>query len=122
MLTEEQLAEYATKFPRCKHVVFNDLEMIFRKPTRAEVAMHATALEDTQQKPFADEQLARCIVVYPDRNAFASILEEYPYLPRSTVVGTAMMKLLGLIQDSEAKSYGSASKGSGSPPANTPAG
>jgi hypothetical protein len=121
MLTDDEIDALRLKHGRIKHLTYNGLEMVFAKPTRAQIQMHASALEDPQRKPFADEELARLLVKVPDRETFNRFVEEYPYAVKSRAIGTALNQLVGLIEDDEAKPWGSASMPNGSPHATTPA-
>ena len=103
-LTVEQVDAMRAAHGRVKHIVYNGHDIVFRKPKRFEVQQHAMKLEEPAQRPFADEQLAQLLVVYPSREKFIELLEEYPYLIRNDQIGGALAKLTGLVQDEEAKS------------------
>lgn len=130
-IADEHLIELERAHGRIKHVVYNGVDLVFRKPKRTECHAHAAKLDNPQEKISADEQLAQLLIVQCGsvsspaaevRKAFLSLLDDYPYLVRSADVGTALAKLSGLVQDDEAKSYGSASTPSGSPLTSTQAG
>jgi hypothetical protein len=130
MLSEERLMALEAEHKKIKHVVYNGVDLVFRKPKRSECREHAAKLEDPAQKPDADDQLAQQIIVQCGiaegpmnaRAAFLALLDEYPYLTKSAAVGNALGKLTGVLQDEDAKSYGSKSTGNAAPPINTPAG
>lgn len=121
MLSDAELDALRATHGKIQAVRYNGNTLVFRKPTRAQVKAHAMALDNPQERPFADEQLARQTVVYPTREKFASLLEEFPYLTRNEKVGKALGVLCGILEEEEEKDLGSVSSGSGAPQGNTPA-
>lgn len=115
MLSEEQVEEYTKQFGRVKYVTFNGVDLVFRKPKRVECQQYASRLGNPQEKLNSDEQLAQQLVVHCNgmagaleaRKALTELLEEYPFMIRSEVVGQAISRLMGLTQDDVVKTYGS---------------
>lgn len=131
MIKDDELAELEKLHGRIKHVTYNGTDLVFRKPKRVEVQQHSAKLasDNPTEKAVADEQLAQLLVVRcgdakgaKAKEAFLALLEDYPYAVRNAAVGGALAKLTGVVQDDEAKSYGSASPGNGGPQASTPTG
>lgn len=131
-IAEDHLESLRAKYGRIKHVVYNDVDLVFRKPSRPECKQHAAKLQsdDATVKADADEQLAQILVVQVAdktemravKEAFTDLLDEYPYLTKCAAVGRALSELTGVVQDSEVKTSGSALTGKGSPRASTPTG
>ena len=126
-ITDEYLADLERAHGRIKHVVYNGVDLVFRKPKRHECKDHAIKLENPQSKVDADEQLAQLLVVRcgdaegkEARQAFLSLLDDYPYLARNEAVGGALAKLTGVVQDADAKRYGNTLEASGVPQPSTP--
>lgn len=125
-ISDEHLAELERQHGRIKHVVYNGVDIVFRKPKKHECQLHAAALENPQQKPGADEELAKWLVVQvgaaKDREAktaLASLIEEYPYMVRNEAIGGALARLTGVVQDEHAKTYGDALKNSDTSPSSS---
>lgn len=130
MLSEEKVAELRAQYGRVQYVTYNGVDLVFRKPSRVEVDMHAVKVDaGGAEKAQADNQLAQLIVVLcgtaegpAAKEPFLALLNEYPYICRCVAVGTALSVLTGVIQDETLKNAGSASRSSGSPPTTTQAG
>lgn len=129
-ITEEFLDQARVKYGRVKHVVYNGVDIVMRKPKRVECQEHAARSDDPQQKFTADEQLCQTLMVACGeatdvagaRAAFTALLEDYPYAVKSKEIGTALLKLIGILQDDEGKSYGTPSQPNGTPSQTTPQG
>lgn len=113
-ISEEQIEALRKQYSRIKYVNYNGVELVFRKPHRHECQDHAMKLENPAQKIVADEQLAQLLVVQcgpaegiKAKEAFLALLDDFPYLVRNEAVGSALAKLTGVVQDEEAKNYGS---------------
>lgn len=110
-ITEEHLAELQKQHGRVKHVVYNGVDLVFRRPKRVECQQHAVKLDNPQEKAVADEQLAQLLVVQcgekvgPDAKvSFLALLDEYPYLTKNPKIGGALAKLTGVVEEEEVKS------------------
>lgn len=129
-ITEEQLTALEQAHGKIKHVEYNGHDIVFRKPKRVEVTEHATKLErGGPEKIGADEHLAKQIVVHCDgeegtaaRFALVALIEEFPYLARNEKIGMAIGKLVGVVEDLDAKTYGTNLTGKGSSPTTTQGG
>lgn len=129
-LSEEQLNAHRAKHGRIKHVEYNGVDLVFRKPSRAEVKIHQRARENPQEKTDADEHLAQALVIQCGkavggdlaREAFLQLLDEYPYACESQAIGHAIAKLSGLMLDEEAKTSAKPSMPNGASPTATPEG
>lgn len=131
MLSEEELVALKAQHGRIKYVVYNGVDLVFRKPKRAECQAYMMKREDGgSAKVAADEQLAQQIVVrcgdetdaLKCRQAFLALLEEYPLLVNERSVGGAIGQLAGITQDDDLKNVGSTSKTSGAPQTTTQSG
>ncbi len=91
-LTPEQLAELETQHGDLLHLHHQDgkWEVVFRKPKRSEYKRFRQQIGVESTKADAQEILCRTIVVYPSREAFDALLEDYPMIPDSPGV-TAML-------------------------------
>ncbi len=125
MVSDEDLSALKAKHGRVKHVVFNGIDLIFRKPSRAECQAYMMKREEGgASKIAADEQLAQQIVIrcgapaetsIRAREAFLALLEDYPLLVNEKNVGGAIGQLAGIVQDDELKIVRSTSTDSGAP-------
>lgn len=111
MLSDETIEAHKQAFGRVKYVVYNGVDLVFRKPKRIEVQQHAAKTNVESERHLADEQLAQLLVVQcgeatgpAAKVAFLALLDEYPYLSQSKQVGTAIAVLTGVLQDEAAKS------------------
>ncbi len=110
-ITEEHLAELGRQHGRVKHVVYNGVDLVFRKPKRVECQQHAAKLESPAEKVVADEQLAQLLIVEcgdksgPEAKvAFLALLDDFPYLTKNPKIGGALAKLTGVVEEEEVKS------------------
>ncbi len=103
MLTAEQLKELETNHKRVKRVVGKNgaWECVFRKPDRAEYKRFKSMANNPALLPDAQEALARATVVYPSREAFDALLEDYPGIPEAAA--DALLELAGVSVDESAK-------------------
>lgn len=114
-ISEDQLLELAKTYGRVKHVVYNGVDLVFRKPKRAECQQYMMKREEGgASKIAADEQLAQFIIVRcgnaegsDARKAFNDLLEDWPLLANEASVAQALGKLAGVVQDESVKSGGS---------------
>lgn len=128
-VSEETLAQLTATHGRVKVVSYNGHELVFRKPKRAEVRMHAQALDDPQRKAGADEELAQLLIVAYDgvadarkaRDAWNDLLDDFPYAASSKPIGGAIAQLTGVVEDIDLKGSGPSSTSSASGPTHTPA-
>ena len=84
--------------------VTDPVEVVFRKPTRGECKMFRRNLHDAKVSDSAQEMLCRAIVVYPTREEFDAILDDYPLLCDAPKVSDAIMRLTGMAASEGAKS------------------
>lgn len=110
-LTEEQIEGMRRQYGRIKHLTYNGVELVFRKPKPVEVEQHAAKLDNPAEKPHADNQLAQLLVVWCNgkadaaaRDALLELRREYPYAIRNEKIGGALAKLTGIVEDEEVKS------------------
>lgn len=82
MLTEDQIKDLESQHKRIAHVVDKNgqWECVFRAPKRDEYKRFRAMLHDDALKPEATEYLARACVVYPTREGFDALLNDYPAL------------------------------------------
>ena len=73
---------------RSKH---DDWEVVYRRPTRQEYKRFRAM---AQSNPDAQEQLCRSIVVFPSKEAFDALLEDWPGIPEASA--KAIMDLTGM--------------------------
>lgn len=132
-ITEEHLADLEREHGRIKHVVYNGIDLVFRKPKRPECQAYISKAQgdNPHEKAAADDQLAQLLVVHCGdvaspiaevKKAFLNLLDDYPLAARSGIVGGALARLTGAVQDENAKSYGSGSKGNANPLPSSPKG
>ncbi len=116
MLSDETIEKLTATHGRIKYVVYNGVDLVFRKPKRTECqAFMMKREEGGASKIAADEQLAQQLIVrvgdiaelLPVRAAFLALLEEWPLLVSEKSVGNALGQLAGIIQSDELKSVGS---------------
>lgn len=128
-ITEQQLSELQAKHGRIKHVSYNGVDIVFRKPRRVEVQQHRAKLhtDDPNEKSIADEQLAILTVEYcngkagPDsKQALNALADDFPYLFAEKSIGDAIAVLSGIKQDETLKNSGSASQANATPSTDTP--
>jgi hypothetical protein len=58
----------------------DDTEIVLRPPTRVEWAAFRSMASEKDKKQYAQEDLSRACVVYPDREAFDKLLDKRPGL------------------------------------------
>ena len=95
LLTEEQITELRTKHGRIAHVVGEDdeWEVVIKAPTRDQYFALKAALQDDAQKPKAQEQLFRMILVHPPIAEVDALLQNFPAIPDAC--SDDILKLLG---------------------------
>lgn len=83
MLSQDDIEKLKTQHLRIAHVVGKDnvWECVFRKPTRSEYKRFRAMAVNDAQKPEAQEWLAVQCVVYPTREGFDDLLNDYPAIP-----------------------------------------
>ena len=103
MISPDDLVQLRTAHKRIAHVRDKDgaWEVVYRKPSHAEYKRFRSALHNEATKPDATEQLARVCVVYPSREAFDALLEDYPAIADAS--GDAIGELVGFTVDKSAK-------------------
>jgi len=98
MLSEDDLNQLRDTHGRIAHCVYNGIDLVFRKPTRVEIQMFRSATGEER-----DEELARKIIVHPPREAFATLIADYPMLVNNAKVVRAMGIATGVVEETEAK-------------------
>lgn len=103
MLTDEDIKKLEADHKRIAHIRAKDSEweVVFRKPTRAEYKRFRSSINDPQNAADAAEQLARCCIVYPTREAFDALLEEWPAIPEAS--SKAFLRLVGMAVEADGK-------------------
>lgn len=103
MLSDDQIKELEAKHKRVARcgAVGGEWEVVFRAPNRAEYKRFRAAINNPNTAPDAQEQLARQCVVYPSREAFDALLEEWPAIPEAC--SKAFSRLMGLAVDDDVK-------------------
>lgn len=102
MLTDEKIQELETTHKRIAHLRGADgsWEIVLRKPTRAEYK-HFRSMAHGAQTADAQEVLIRKLCVYPDRDAFDALLEEWPGIPEAA--GETIKRLTGMSASEDVK-------------------
>ena len=102
-LTQQQIDELEEKWKRIAHLKAKggEWEVVFRKPTRGEYRRFKAQINDPNQQSDAAEQLARVLVVYPSREAFDALLEDWPAIPEAA--SKAFLTLAGMSVEAEGK-------------------
>ena len=102
-LTKEQVQEFEATHKRVAHLrgKDGDWEVVIRKPTRAEYKQFRSRTHNPAQVADAQEILARQCVVYPSRDAFDAMLEDWPGIPEAA--GAAFGRLMGLAAEEDGK-------------------
>jgi hypothetical protein len=102
-LSQQQIDEFEAQHKRIAHLRGKDdtWEVVFRKPTRAEYRRFKSQINDPTQQSDAAEQLARQLVVYPSREAFDALLEDWPAIPEAA--SKAFLALSGMNTEADGK-------------------
>ena len=102
-LSKEEIASLESTHKRVAHIIGRNgaWEVVLRKPTRAEYKRFRSMLHNDAQKADATESLARTCVVYPSREAFDSMLDEYPAI--GDAAGGVLGELVGFTADQMGK-------------------
>ena len=103
MISQAQLNELEAAHKRIAHIVGKGeaWEIVLRKPTRAEYKQFRSKTHNPSQVADAQEILVRQIVVYPNRETFDALLEDYPGSPESC--GPTLQDLVGMTADEQGK-------------------
>jgi len=102
-LSDEQIEELRTKHGRIEHVRHKggQWEVVYRAPKPLEYKMFRKNANNPATSADAQEMLARAIVVHPEREEFAKLLETWPALPEAS--SGAIASLLGLAVEETGK-------------------
>lgn len=104
-LTQEDIDKLEVTHKRIAHLKGNGTpppwEIVLRKPTRAEYKRFRAMSHNPAQVPDAQEVLARATVVYPTREEFDALLEEYPGIPEAC--GKSFTELSGIAHQEDVK-------------------
>lgn len=121
-ITEEQIKALEAQHRRVKHVRINDIDLVLRAPKRHEYKRFRSQAHG-EQRADAQEDLMRLIVVHPSpREAFDTLLEDYPGLCEHDDVTKAIKALTGVGGDPEGKGSGTSAIGNGGIPTTSPTG
>ncbi len=102
-ITDEQMAELEAKHGRIGRLRGRDggWECVFRKPTRAEFKAFRARAHNPPQRAEAQEILARSCVVFPSREGFDALLEDYPAICDSSAASELFERLMhGAVEES----------------------
>ena len=96
LLTDKQLEDLESQYGRIGHVVgFRQAwEVVFRKPTRAEYKMFRSNASNDAKKADATEILCRATVVYPSKQEFDALLDDFCGICEAST--PVLMELCGL--------------------------
>jgi len=102
-ITQEELDKLEATHGRIAHLrgKGGTWEIVLRKPNRAEYKQFRSRSNNPELAPDAQEQLARQCVVYPSRDAFDALLEEWPAIPEAA--SKAFSNLMGLAVEADSK-------------------
>lgn len=102
-LTPEKLSELEAAHKRIATVRGrgNTWTVVLRKPSRAEYKQFRSRLNDDRMKADAQEALVRSLCVYPSREAFDVLLEEWPAIPEAA--SEAVLHLMGMVTEADLK-------------------
>jgi hypothetical protein len=107
MLTQEQLAKLTEENPKgIVHLIGKGgrWECVFRAPTRStEFKPYKARLHDASKVADAAEILARQIVVYPSKEAFAALLEDFPGIPEALTGNDEFQAMVGVSTEADQK-------------------
>jgi len=86
-LTEEQLDDLESKHRRIAHLQGENgaWEVVYRIPTRLELKAFRGRAHNEKIQADAIEVLARQCVVFPPKEAFDALLQDYPGIPEASV-------------------------------------
>lgn len=86
-ISEDQLDEWESKYRHIAHLMGEDgaWEAVYRIPTRLELKAFRGRAHDDKNKADAVEVLARQCVLFPPKEVFPSLLEEFPGIPEASV-------------------------------------
>lgn len=102
-LTKEQIDELEVTHKRVAHLVGKGgtWEIVIRKPTRSEYKQFRANNHNEARVADAQEVLARQCVVYPSKEAFDALLEDWPGIPEAA--GKAFRELMGMAVEEDLK-------------------
>lgn len=102
-LTAEHLSELEAQYKRIARVRGKDgaWEFVMRKPTRGEYKQFRARLNDDRTKSDAQDALVRVLCVYPSKEAFDALLEEWPAIPEAA--SEALLALMGMATEADLK-------------------
>lgn len=109
MLTKDQIDALEATHKRISHLKGKPLpgeskpawEIVLRKPTRQEYKHFRSMSHNPAQVAEAQEILARKCCVYPEKDAFDALLDDWPGIPEAA--GGAFKDLLGLEASEDVK-------------------
>lgn len=103
MLTQAEVEALEATHKRVAHLkgTGDAWEVVLRKPTRAEYKRFRAMSHNPAQVAEAQEILARSTVVYPSKEAFDALLEDWPGIPEAC--GKAFTELSGIAHQEDVK-------------------
>ena len=103
MLTPEDLKLLEETHGRIAHLKGGDgaWEIVLRKPNRKEYGAFRKMGHNDARKDTAQEDLVRCIVVYPSKQEADALIEDWPGIPEAAT--KAIMKIAGMAVDEDVK-------------------
>lgn len=103
MLSDEDIKKLEAEHKRVAHLrgKNGEWEVVFRKPSRAEYKRFRASSHNKDMAADAQETLARQCVVYPSREAFDALLEDWPAIPEAA--SNAFSRLMGLAVEDDSK-------------------
>ena len=104
MLSQEQLQELEAQHGRIAHVrsrTEGEWEIVLKKPKRSDYKMYRTQSSNPRDLLDAQEILVRKMLVFPDADTFAAMLEEYPAIPEACTM--AVVNLTGMAVAADSK-------------------
>jgi hypothetical protein len=98
-LTPERLDALSKQYGRVESTTYNGHAIAFRVPASLDAQMWRMSEGDKER----DEQLARKIVVVPEREEFAALIDAYPFMLNNKKVAGALLRAMGIYESDEGK-------------------
>jgi hypothetical protein len=103
LLSQEKLDELESVHKKVFHLEIDGQTIVLRKPTRGEWKKFRSDSTNDAKKSDANEMLWRALVVFPSREEFSEMLEEYPALCESPECTTGLKWLCGMVAEGTSK-------------------
>ena len=103
MLSSEDITKLETDYKRIAVVTAaeGEWQVVYQKPSRAQYKRFRSQINNVDLAPDATELLARQLVVYPSREAFDALLEEWPGIAEAS--SKALLHLSGMASAPDVK-------------------